>query len=142
MGAIDLAAQAAERAAKRGPRDAGGWERLGRLRLALMDREGALSALERAGRIGASLEGLLDLALARSLTGDLGGEISACEQATLREPQSPAAWSRYAHALARSDLLSECIAACERALKLGGDPEVSELLARARKIAPRVLPAA
>ena len=142
MGAVDLAAQAAERAAKRGPRDAGAWERLGRLRLALMDREGALEALERAERIGPSLEGLLDLALARSLVGDLGGEISACELATRLEPQSGIAWSRYAHALARSERVSECIAACERALELGGDPEVSELLQRARALQPRVLPAA
>jgi len=48
MGAIDLAEEAAERAVKRGPSDAGSWERLGRLRLQLMDREGALRALERA----------------------------------------------------------------------------------------------
>jgi len=48
MGAIDLAEEAAERAAKHGPTDAGSWERLGRLRLQLMDREGALRALERA----------------------------------------------------------------------------------------------
>ena len=33
MGAIDLAEEAAERAAERGPADAGAWERLGRLRL-------------------------------------------------------------------------------------------------------------
>ena len=43
MGAIDLAEEAAERAAERGPADAGAWERLGRLRLRLMDREGALT---------------------------------------------------------------------------------------------------
>jgi tetratricopeptide (TPR) repeat protein len=48
IGAIDLAEQAAERAALRGPSDAGAWERLGRLRLRLNDREGALRALERA----------------------------------------------------------------------------------------------
>jgi tetratricopeptide (TPR) repeat protein len=48
IGAIDLAEEAAERAALRGPSDAGAWERLGRLRLRLMDREGALRALERA----------------------------------------------------------------------------------------------
>jgi tetratricopeptide (TPR) repeat protein len=53
MGAIDLAEEAAERAAKRGPSDAGAWERLGRLRLALMDREGALEALRRALALGA-----------------------------------------------------------------------------------------
>jgi hypothetical protein len=48
IGAIDLAEEAAERAALRGPSDAGAWERLGTLRLRLMDREGALRALERA----------------------------------------------------------------------------------------------
>ena len=56
MGAVDLAAEAAERAAERGPRDAGAWERLGRLRLALMDREGALRAFERALSLGAGGE--------------------------------------------------------------------------------------
>ncbi len=53
MGAIDLAEEAAERAAQRGPSDAGAWERLGRLRLQLMDREGALEALRRALALGA-----------------------------------------------------------------------------------------
>ena len=40
MGAIDLAAEAAARAADRAPQDASAWERLGRLRLRLMDRAG------------------------------------------------------------------------------------------------------
>jgi tetratricopeptide (TPR) repeat protein len=53
IGAIDLAEEAALRAAQRGPTDAGAWERLGRLRLHLMDREGALQALERALSLGA-----------------------------------------------------------------------------------------
>ena len=53
MGAIDLAEEAAERAALRGPSDASAWERLGRLRLTLMDREGALDALRRALALGA-----------------------------------------------------------------------------------------
>jgi tetratricopeptide (TPR) repeat protein len=53
IGAIDLAEEAAERAALRGPLDAGAWERLGRLRVRLMDREGALGALERALALGA-----------------------------------------------------------------------------------------
>ncbi len=53
MGAVDLAEEAAERAAQRGPTDAGAWERLGKLRLALMDREGALDALRRASGLGA-----------------------------------------------------------------------------------------
>ena len=56
MGAFDLAAEAAERAVERGPRDAGAWERLGRLRLRLADREAALRALERALSLGAGGE--------------------------------------------------------------------------------------
>jgi len=48
IGAIDLAEQAAERAALRGPSDPSAWERLGRLRLRLRDREGAVQALQRA----------------------------------------------------------------------------------------------
>src|ERR1700729_1422563 len=53
MGAIDLAEEAAKRAAERGPGDAGAWERLGRLRLQLVDREGAVHAFERALGLGA-----------------------------------------------------------------------------------------
>jgi tetratricopeptide (TPR) repeat protein len=66
IGAIDLAEEAAERAATRGPGDAGAWERLGRLRIRLMDREGALHALERARRLHPSeeLRGLIAQALA------------------------------------------------------------------------------
>ena len=66
IGAIDLAEEAAERAAKRGPTDAGAWERLGRLRLQLGDREGALQALRRAAELEASeeLRELIELALA------------------------------------------------------------------------------
>src|SRR5205807_116470 len=67
MGAIDLAAEAAERAAHRAPADASSWERLGRLRLRLMDRAGAISALEQARLVGPTLEGLLSLALAYHL---------------------------------------------------------------------------
>ena len=66
MGAIDLAEEAAERSALRGPSDASAWERLGRLRLQLMDREGALEALRRAIALGAGEEvtGLVAQALA------------------------------------------------------------------------------
>jgi tetratricopeptide (TPR) repeat protein len=66
IGAIDLAEQAAERAALRGPADASAWERLGRLRMRLLDREGALEALERALRLSMSdeLRELLAQALA------------------------------------------------------------------------------
>jgi len=54
IGAIDLAEEAASRAAERGPNDASAWERVGRLRLALLDREGSLKALERALKLGAN----------------------------------------------------------------------------------------
>jgi hypothetical protein len=56
MGAVDLAEEAADRAAQRGPSDAGAWERLGRLRLHLLDREGALEAFRRAMALGAGAD--------------------------------------------------------------------------------------
>ena len=138
MGAIDLAAEAA-----RGPQDADAWERVGRLRLRLMDREAAIAALDRARRISPSVEGLLDLALAHHLAGDLGAEVTATEQATHLDPASAAAWARYAHALARTDRVSDAIGAAERALDLdGAHHEVADLLERLRAAQPRVLPAA
>jgi tetratricopeptide (TPR) repeat protein len=142
QGAVDLAEQAAQRAVDLGPTDASAWERLGRLRLRLGDRPGALQALRSAVALQPTEEALLDLALACQLAGDLGGELSACERATDLAPESQVAWSRYAHALARSDLPSACIEACERALALGPDAEVSALLEQVRALAPRVLPAA
>jgi tetratricopeptide (TPR) repeat protein len=143
MGAIDLAAEAAERAAVRAPADADAWERVGRLRLRLMQRDAALEALEQARRLGPTVDGLLDLALAHHLAGDLGGEITATEQATMLEADSAAAWARYAHALARTDRVSDAIAASERALRLApGDAEVADLLDRLHAAQPRVLPAA
>src|SRR5438067_6528513 len=48
MGAIDLAVEAAARATERAPSDASAWERLGRLRLRLMDRSAAIAAFEQA----------------------------------------------------------------------------------------------
>ena len=142
MGALDLAAESAERAVKRAPGDGSEWARLGRLRLRLMDRGGAIDALRRAVALEPSVEALLDLALALQLAGDLGGEVSACEQAVELDGDSREAWVRLAHALARTDRIGECIAACERALELGGGREVSDLLDRVRGLEPRVLPAA
>jgi tetratricopeptide (TPR) repeat protein len=143
MGAIDLAAEAAERASARAPQDADAWERVGRLRLRLMDRAAAIAALERARTLGPSVEGLLDLALAYHLAGDLGGEVTATEQATHIEPKSQTAWARHAFALARTDRVSDAIGAAERALHLNGhDAEVADLLERLRAARPRVLPAA
>ncbi len=142
MGAFDLAAEAAERAANRAPEDASAWERLGRMRLKLSDRTGAVTAFERARLVGPTVEGLLDLALAYHLVGDVGAEVSATEAATRLDTASPAAWSAYAHALARTDRVRECIDACRTALKLGPDPEVSDLLQRVEAAGPRELPAA
>jgi tetratricopeptide (TPR) repeat protein len=139
MGAVDLAAEAAVRAASRAPADASAWERLGRLRLRLNDRSGAISALERARLVGPTVDGLLDLALAHHLAGDVGAEVSAAEAATQIDPTSVRVWSAYAHALARTDRLSECGEACRRALSLGDDAEVSELLARVQAATPRGL---
>jgi tetratricopeptide (TPR) repeat protein len=93
MGAVDLAADAARRCAERAPADASGWERLGRLRLRLGDRSGAISALERARFSAPSIEGLLDLALAYHLAGDVGAEVSAAQAATRLDPESPTAWA-------------------------------------------------
>jgi tetratricopeptide (TPR) repeat protein len=142
MGAIDLAAEAAERAVVRGREDADAWERLGRLRLRLMDREGAIAALERARKLGPSVDGLLDLALAFHLAGDLGAEVTACEQATLLDADSGDAWARLAHALARTDRVSDALDACDCALRLRSDDEVAALAGRLREQLPRVLPAA
>jgi tetratricopeptide (TPR) repeat protein len=139
MGAIDLAAEAAARAANRAPQDASAWERLGRLRLRLMDRSAAIMALERARLMGPSPEGLLDLALAYHLAGDVGGEVSAAHAATQLDPESPAAWSSYAQALARTDRVSECTQACRRALELGEDPDVIDLLSRVEAARPRAI---
>jgi tetratricopeptide (TPR) repeat protein len=143
MGAIDIAAEAAERAAARAPTDASEWERVGRLRLRLMHRSEALAALERARRLGPSVEGLLDLALAYHLAGNLGAEVAATEQATLLDSENAPAWARYAHALARTDRVTDAIAASERALRIApGNAEVADLLDRLRDQVPRVLPAA
>src|SRR4051795_5424881 len=142
MGALSQAVDAAERETAAAPSDPSAWERLGRLRLRGFDREGAREALERARELGASEQGLLDLALVAHLSGDLGAEVTACEQATMVAPDSPDAWARFAHALARTDRVSDCLQACERALELGDDPEVRDLREQVRRAAPRELRAA
>jgi tetratricopeptide (TPR) repeat protein len=139
MGAIDLAAQAAQRVADQVPDDPSAWSRVGRLRLRLNDREGAIAALNLSVALEPSLEALLDLALAHQLAGDVGAQVSAAHAATRLAPKDAAAWSVYAHALARTDRLKECIVACERALRLKPDPEVDDLLRRTRAALPHEL---
>jgi hypothetical protein len=65
--------------------------------------------------------------------------VSATGQAVEQDPESLQAWSRHAHALARTDRLTEGIEAAERAVMLGGDAEVSALLTWLRDQAPREL---
>jgi len=102
-------------------------------------RPAAISALEQARLTGPTVEGLLSLALAYHLAGDVGAEVSAAEAATRLEPDSQAAWTSYAHALARTDRASECIDACHRALALGDNAEVTDLLERVQAAQPRTL---
>ena len=142
MGALSQAVDAAEREVEHAPSDASAWERLGRLRLRTFDRAGARGALERARELGPTEQGLLDLALVANLSGDVGAEVTACEQATQLAPDSPAAWARLAHALARTDRLTDCLAACERALELADDPEVRDVRDQVVRAAPRELRAA
>jgi tetratricopeptide (TPR) repeat protein len=142
MGALSQAVDAAEREVQHAPSDASAWERLGRLRMRVFDREGARGALEHARAATPSEQGLLDLALVANLMGDVGAEVSACEQATQLFPQSAAAWARYAHALARTDRVSDCLEACEKALVLNNDPEVRDLREQVARLAPRELRAA
>jgi tetratricopeptide (TPR) repeat protein len=140
MRAYDLARDEALRETEVAPQDASAWERLGRLRLRLGDRPGAQAALEAARGIAPTVEGLLDLALVHQLSGDVGAEVTACEAATILAPESLAVWSRYAHALARTDRVSDAIEAAEHAMDLGTDPEVAALLRSLRERQPRVLP--
>src|SRR5215218_1908686 len=139
MGSLSQALDAATSWTQHAPADATAWERLGRLRMRRFDRGGARDALDRARLLHPSEEGLLDLALVANLMGDVGTEVSACEQATDLAPDSSAAWSRLAHALARTDRTSECLAACERALALADDPEVRGLREQVLAMAPREL---
>ena len=139
MGSLSQAVEVAVKETERAPGDASAWERLGRLRLRTFDRAGAREALERAREVAPTEQGLLDLALVANLMGDVGAEVTACEQATVLAPESPGAWSRYAHALARTDRVSDCLVACERALELADDPEVRDLRDQVLAHAPREL---
>jgi hypothetical protein len=73
-----------------------------------------------------------------ALWADVGAEVSACEQATDWR-RSPGRVVALAHALARTDRLSDCLEACERALALEDDPEVRNLREQVLAAAPREL---
>ena len=138
-----MAVEAAERETERAPDDASAWERLGRLRLRTLRPRGRAARRSSArARSSPSEQGLLDLALVANLLGDVGAEVSACEQATQLAPDSPRRLVALAHALARTDRTSECLAACERALALLDDPEVRDLRAQVVAAEPRAIEAA
>lgn len=139
MGSWGPALDSATKAAELRPADADAWARVGRIQLRRLNRDAAREALERARENGAQADVLLDLALARQLCGDIGGEVQACEEATRLDPAWQQAWARCAHALARTDRRSDCLAACARALELGPNPEVSRLREAVEASAPREL---
>jgi tetratricopeptide (TPR) repeat protein len=139
MRALDLAIETAEHLTERFPDDVSGWSRVGRLRLRVGRISEAIDALRQAHNLEPSAEVLLDLALAHHLSGDIGAEVSAAHAATRLDPESSRAWSSYAHALARTARIQECLAACEKALSLGHDPEVSDLSRRVRAMMPATI---
>src|SRR5215204_6333329 len=139
QGALSMAVDSAMRETQRAANDGSAWERLGRLKLRTFDREGARVAYEHARSIEPSEQGLLDLALVCNLMGDTGAEVSACEQAAQVAPESAAAWSRLAHALARTDRTTDCIAACDKSLALLDDPEVRDLREQVIAASPRAI---
>ena len=121
---VDAAEQGERRARRRTPRRGSGSAGCGCARSTARARARRSSARARSAP---TEQGLLDLALVAHLAGDVGAEVTACEQATQLAPESPAAWARYAHALARTDRAHGLPAACERALELADDPEVRDL---------------
>jgi hypothetical protein len=140
QGSYRQAIESAEKVTALNPGDGSAWERIGRLQLRRLDREAARAALERARATEPSVEGLLDLALVHQLEGDVGAEVEACRAATLLEPESQIAWSRYAHALARTDRVTDTLAAADRALDLDPrDAEAADIRRRAAELVPREL---
>ena len=145
MGAIDLAAEAAERAAARAPEDADAWERVGRLRLRLMDRAGR----DRRARARADASARASRRCSTSRSPTTSPATSAArspptEQATHLDPKSAGGLGALRpRARPHRPRVSDAIGAAERALSLNGhDAEVADLLERLRGAEPRVLPAA
>lgn len=134
MGLYELAAESCERECATNARDGAAWARLGALRLRLLQPEAAREALTRARRIdGSNAETLLDLALADHLLGDETAALESARAAQRVDDTSAAVWTALAHGLDRTGNIADCVAACETAIALGGDPvELGEL--RVRKL--------
>ena len=144
MGAIDLAAEAADRAADRAPEDADAWERVGRLRLRLMDRAAAITALERARTPRPERRGA---ARPRARLPPRRRPRRRGHRHRAGHPPRPEVPGRLGAPRPRArphrPRVGDAIGAAERALSLNGhDAEVADLLARLRGAEPRVLPAA
>lgn len=134
MGLHELAAEASERECATNPRDGAAWARLGALRLRLLQPEAAKEALTRA-RVSPEVttDVMLDLSLANHLLGDHVGALESARAAQRIDDTEPLVWTALAHGLDRTGSIADCIAACEHAIVLGGDPiELGEL--RARKL--------
>ena len=140
MGSLTQAVDAAEREVERAPRDAAAWERLGRLRLRRFDRAGARDGAR--ARVRDRADASRACSTSRSSRTSRATRAPRCRRASSAAelaPESAAAWSRLAHALARTDRTAECLAACERALALRDDPEVRDLREQVLALAPREL---
>ncbi len=134
MGLYELAAESAERECATNPRDGSAWARLGGLRLRLLQPEAAREALTRARRAeGSDADTLLDLALANHLLGDNTAALESARAAQRIDESDPLVWTAIAHGLDRTGNIADCIAACEHAIAIGGDPvELGDL--RQRKL--------
>ena len=141
MGALTLARR---RDARRPPRAPARRRRRGSASAAcgcaLFDRDGARDALERARALGPPPSRACSTSRSsRTCSGDLGGELSACEQATLIAPESAAAWARYAHALARTDRFSDASPPASARSSWPTTTRSRDLRDRVRAAAPREL---
>ena len=132
------AAQRGDRARAQATRRPG--SALGRLRLRLerpRGRAGGAGARARARADGRGPARPRAVPPARRRRGRRGVGLRG---ATLLAPESAQAWSRYAHALARTDRVSEAIAACERALALAPTRRSRRCSGACASARPRVLP--
>ena len=144
MGALALAEEAAR--ARRRPRPAGR-RRLGAGRPAAPAADGPRGRARGArARAPARARASTACSTSRSCCTCRGTSAARSPPASRRRCSTrsrPTAWARYAHALARTDRVSDAIAACEHALALDPDERRGHRPAHApARSVPRVLPAA
>ena len=141
MGSLSQAVDAAEREVDRAPdgrrRPGSGWAGCGCAASTAPARARRSSARARSRP---SEQGLLDLALVANLLGDVGAEVSACEQATqlapgLRRRRGRATRTRWRAPTARRSAWPPASARSQ----LRDDPEVRDLREQVLAMAPREL---